>query len=86
MLCVSLIIAEIERRLGGQGLQSHVVDLALAIISIAVCAFYIHVALGPVYGTKGPWRVAKATLLAAAVGALFVGYRFAIFLITLYTA
>jgi hypothetical protein len=85
LLCVSLILLEIERRLGGQGLQSQAMDLALAVLNIIVCAFYIYAALGPVYGAKGPSRVAKAGVLAVAVGALFLGYRFAIFLITLYT-
>jgi len=85
LLCVSLLLAGVQQILGGDGLQSPTVDLALSIFNLTACAAYIYLALGPAYGSRGAQRIAKAALLALAVGAIFVGYRFAIFLITLFT-
>ena len=85
LLCVALLLAEAEFLLGGQGLYSPVVDLVLSLFNLAACGLYIYAALGPAYNATGAKRVIKAAVLAGAVGALFVGYRFAIFLITFYT-
>jgi hypothetical protein len=85
LLCISLLLAEADLLLGGQGLRSQIVDHVLAVFSIAACGIYIYAALGPAYGSSGAARVVKAAVLTSAVGALFLGYRFAIFLITLYT-
>jgi hypothetical protein len=85
LLCVALLLAEAEFLLGGQGLYSPVVDLVLSLFNLAACGLYIDAALGPAYNATGAKRVIKAAVLAGAVGALFVGYRFAIFLITFYT-
>ena len=85
LLCVSLTLAEAEFLLGGGGLRSPAVDLALTIFNLAVCAIYIYLALGPAYASGGAQRIAKAAVLALAIGAIFVAYRFAIFAITLLT-
>ena len=85
LLCGSLLMAEAQRQVGGRGLASPTVDLALSVFNLLACAVYIYLALGPAYGAKGLSRIAKAGVLAMAVGSLFVAYRFAIFLITLYT-
>jgi hypothetical protein len=42
-------------------------------------------AIGPVYGSRGALRVVQATVLATAVAAIELGYRFALLLITLHS-
>lgn len=84
-LCLALLLAESEHLAGGGGLQSPAVDLALSLFNLAVVAAYTYLAVGRAYGTRGVTRVAEAAIVTAAVGVLFVGYRFVIFLITLYT-
>jgi hypothetical protein len=85
LACVALLLAEGQHMLGGGGLRAPAVDLALSIFNLIACTAYIYLALGPVYQSSGVPRIAKAAALATAVGAIFVGYRFAIFAITLYT-
>lgn len=62
------------------------VDNVLSIANLVACAGYIYLASGPVYAVRGKLRAAQAFLLAVAVAAIVLGYRFALFLITLYTA
>jgi hypothetical protein len=50
-----------------------------------VCATYLYVATGTVYGARGALRIVKALTLALAVAGILLGYRFALFLFTLYT-
>jgi hypothetical protein len=84
LLSVSVLLAQLEMVLGGEGLRSGIVDTVLSIFNLIVCGGYIYLALQRVYSTSG-WRRVSATLfLTAAVGLLFVGYRFAIFLISFY--
>src|SRR4029078_2530563 len=85
LLCVSLTLAEAECLLGGGGLRSPTVDTVLTIFNLLVCAIYIYLAIGPVYASSGALRIAKTAVLALAVGAIFVAYRFVIFAITLWT-
>jgi hypothetical protein len=44
-----------------------------------------NVATGEVYGTAGAGRAVKVVALTAAVAAIVLGYRFVLFLVTLYT-
>jgi hypothetical protein len=85
LLSVSVLIAEVDALLGGGGLRSSAVDKSLSLLNVVVCGVYLYLATGKVYRTSG-WAKFFATLfLTAAVALLFVGYRFAIFLITFYT-
>jgi hypothetical protein len=85
LLCVSVLLAEVQRQLGGRGLGSSTVDLVLSVSNLLACGLYIYLALGPAYGATGFTRIIKTCLLTLAVGGLFVAYRFVIFIITLYT-
>jgi len=85
VFCVALLLARFSELVGFGGLDVPRVDNALSIANLAACAGYICLASGPVYGASGKLRAAKALLLALAVAAIVLGYRFALFLITLYT-
>ena len=85
LLCVSLLISAAERLMGGDGLGSPIVDLVLSLFNVGACSIYIYLAIRPAYCARGIPRLLKTTWLAAIVAVLFVGYRFAIFLITFYT-
>jgi hypothetical protein len=85
LLCLSLLLAEGERLLGGAGMSSPAVDLVLSLFNLGACAAYIYVAIGAVYGTRGAARIVKTGVLAISLAALFVAYRFGMFLLTLYT-
>lgn len=84
VFCIALLAAKLGALLGFGGLDTPRVDNVLSIANLAACMVYIYVAIGPVYGAAGASRVAKAAVLALAVGAIVLGYRFALFLITLY--
>ena len=53
-------------------------------LQLGAIAAYLYVAIGKVYGATGVIRAVKAATLAVAVGAVVLGYRFLIFLVTLY--
>jgi hypothetical protein len=70
--------------MGGPGLESARVDNVLTAINVVACTAYLYVATGAVYASTGAGRVLKAFALALAVGAIVLGYRFLVFLFTLY--
>jgi len=82
LLSVSVLLAQLDAMMGGDGLRSPIVDKILSIFNLAACGIYAFLSLPRVYRTSG-WRRLLATMfLTAAIGVLFVGYRFAIFLIS----
>jgi hypothetical protein len=85
VFCVSLAIVAANLLLGGAGLTSARMDNILTVINLAACGTYLYVAAGTVYGAKGVIRVGKVFALALAVAGILLGYRFALFLITLHT-
>jgi hypothetical protein len=84
VFCIALLLARLSELVGFGGLDVPRVDDVLSIANLAACAGYIYLASGPVYGASGKLRAPKAFLLALAVAAIVLGYRFALFLITLY--
>jgi hypothetical protein len=84
-LSAALLIPTIDLWLGGPGLASPALDDALAIGSLLMSAVYLYISAGRVYGGGGTARMFKAALLALAVGSIFLGYRFTLLLVTLYT-
>jgi hypothetical protein len=85
LFCLSLGLAEIQLLMGGDGLASPWVDRVLSVFNLAAIAAWLYVAVGAVYGARGVFRIASVAALTVTVAALVLGYRFAIFLITLYT-
>ncbi len=85
LFCVALLLARLSELLGFGGLDVPRVDNLLSVANLAACTVYIYFASGPVYGGSGRLRGVKAFLLALAVAAIVLGYRFVLFLITLYS-
>ena len=84
LFCVSLAIAAVDVLFGGAGLHSARMDNILSVMNLAACATYLYIATGTVYRASGAIRVIKVLALTLAVGSMVLGYRFVIFLITLY--
>jgi hypothetical protein len=85
LFCLALLAAALSEFLGFGDLQTAAVDNVLSVLNLAACALYIYLAIGPVYGSAGALRIAQTAVLAIAVAAIVIGYRFALFLITLAT-
>jgi hypothetical protein len=83
LFSAAVLAAYVHVLWGGEGLASARVDNALSVLNFGACAIYLFLAIGPVYGVAGAWRTIRALLLAVAAGAIVLGYRFVLFLITL---
>ena len=84
LFCVALAAAKASALLGFGGLAVPLVDDVLSVANLSACALYLYLAIGVVYGTTGALRLAKTIALALVAGAIVIGYRFALFFITLY--
>lgn len=84
LISAELLIPATDRWLGGAGLASPALDNGLAISSLLISATYLYFAAGRVYGS-GTTQMFKAVLLASAAAGIFLGYRFTLLLVTLYT-
>jgi hypothetical protein len=84
LFSLALAVAAIDVHSGGLGLSSPVVDKLLSIINLGVCGGYAFLAAGPVFGSRGVTRLVGAVGMALTAALITLGYRFAIFLITLY--
>jgi hypothetical protein len=85
LITAELLIPAIDLWLGGAGLASPVLDNGLAVLTLLVSAIYLFLAAERVYDDNGATRIFKAVLLALITGGIFLGYRFTLLLITLYT-
>lgn len=86
LFCLSLAVVEIDLLSGGRGLESPAIDTALSLFNLGACAIYLYLMLGTVYNLRPVPRVAASLLLAIVLATLVLGYRFTIFLVTLYTS
>ena len=84
LFCVALLAGKLSALLGWGGLDEPWVDNVLSVANLMACAAFLYVAIGRVYDATGGVRIAKAALLAMVVAAIALGYRFILFLITLY--
>jgi len=85
LFCVSLAVVAVDVLLGGAGLNSARIDRILSLINLTACATYLYIATGTVYRASGAIRAVKVLALAIAVAGILLGYRFVLFLFTLYT-
>ncbi|HRZ08943.1 MAG TPA: DUF3667 domain-containing protein [Gemmatimonadales bacterium] len=83
LFSLAIVAAGLQHWMGGGGLDSPRVDTVLSLINVTACAAYLFLAIGPAYGARGLVRVVQSGVAALAVGALVLGYRFILLLITL---
>lgn len=84
LFCLALVAARLSALIGFGGLDNPIVDDVLTVANLAACSAYLYLAIYPVYGITGVRRLATTALLALAVLAIVVGYRFLLFFVTLY--
>jgi hypothetical protein len=85
LFSAAVAIAGLEALAGGRGIHSPAVDIVLSTLNLAACILYLYFATGRVYPSSRAVRALKALGLGIIVAAIVVGYRFTIFVITLYT-
>ncbi len=85
LLCVADAIPALDARLREGGIWGRVLDNAMAAGLLLACAVYMYVASRKVYGAQSVARAAQVALLTVGVGAVVFGYRFGLFVLTLYT-
>jgi len=78
-------IPQLPVLVGGVRSTSQALDTVLSITLLVVCATYLYHAIGTVYGARRMPRALATALLTAGVAAIVLGYRFALFVFTLYT-
>ena len=83
VLCALLFAEGASAWLGGVGTSN--LDKPLFALLLAGSTVYLYLATGVAYEARGWTHGAKAVMLTLVVGAMISVYRFAIFLITLYT-
>ena len=85
LFCVAVLAIGALRLVGTGGLESRPIDMTVSVAILGACVAYLARATGVFYGARGARRALAVAVLTVAVGAIVLGYRFAVFLITLYT-
>jgi hypothetical protein len=85
LFCVSLAVSAVDVLFGGAGLKSARLDNFLSIVNFGAAAIYLFIATGVVYGARRALRLVRVLVLTAGAAAILLGYRFLLFLITLYS-
>jgi uncharacterized protein DUF3667 len=85
LLSAGTIVPAVPQLWGATRSESDWLDHALSISLVAACAVYLYVAVGAVYGERGVSRMLKCAALTIGATAIFLGYRFVLLLITLYS-
>lgn len=85
LFCVALAVTGADVALGGAGLASETFDHVLSLVDVGICAAYLYFAAAKVYGARGAAQVLQVSLLVLAAAGIVLGYRFVLFLLTLYT-
>jgi hypothetical protein len=85
LFCVSLAAVGSSMLFGGPGLESQTFDRVLSVLEVVVCAIYLYIAVGSVYGARGTFRILKVAVLVFAVCAIFLAYRVALMFLAFFT-
>ncbi len=85
LLAVPVVAMEISVLLGGPAVPTILADQAMSVALLLSCAVYLYVANGPVFEARDAMRVFQAAILAIAVAAFFLAYRFLPMPITFHT-
>jgi len=84
---LSLVICGVDLLLlGGLGSRTNSLDTVLTVLNLSACAVYLYLAIGRFYGARGWSRALQSSGLALAAVTIAIGYRFALFCLTLYSA
>lgn len=86
LFCVGTVLPTVGALAGWSRATSETVDATFSIILLGACALYLYFAAGVVYGGGRTARALKSAALAVGAAAIVLGYRFALLLLTLYTA
>jgi hypothetical protein len=86
LFTAAVMVAAVDVRLGGAGLESGTVDKIVSVINLSAWFAYLFAATRLVYGAKGAPRLIRSAVLAVAVAVIAMGYRFALFVLALYIA
>jgi hypothetical protein len=86
LFCAGTALPAVGMVFGGTRSKSDVVDAILSVTLLTACGIYLFVAIGTVYGWRGPARVMAAIGLTAGAAAIVLAYRLGLMLLTLYTA
>jgi len=84
-MCVATVIEASYGWMGSLGFTYDALDRFLSISLLTASALYLYFAIGAVYASRGIARIAATLVLTVFVGAIVLAYRFALFLITLYS-
>lgn len=84
VFCVALAAGKLSQLLGFGGIEAPVVDKVISIALGLLAGVYLARAIGTAYGTSGVRRAVQAVALVVTIAVLVLGYRFALFFITLY--
>ena len=85
LFCAPLAMLAVDVVLGGDGVLSPRADDVWSLVLLAGWAAYLYCATGAVYEARGVARIAQTFILTAAAVGIHLLYRFALFLITLYS-
>lgn len=85
LFCVALAIAALSRTVAGRGLSDPGIDTAISLALVLISGIYFYYSIPRVYAVDGKWRILSAVTLAVAAASIAIGYRFVVFLVTLYT-
>ena len=86
LFCIGTAVPAGGLLAGGERSPSQVLDDVISIGLLTACGVYLYFATGAVYGGGRAARAFKSAALAVGAAAIVLGYRFALLLITLYTA
>jgi hypothetical protein len=84
LLCALLALLIVSTWFGSSGIPSGPLDKALFALQLGVSGVYLYFAAGTAYGLQGVRRVASTVALVFAAACVVLGYRFFVFLVTLY--
>jgi hypothetical protein len=85
LLSVADVIPALNARFTGQEAMWRVLDNVMAVLCLLACAVYMYIATKKIYDAGGATRVAHVAVMTIGVGTIVLGYRFALFLLTIYT-
>jgi hypothetical protein len=85
LFCIATSLLALNAATGSVAFSTRHFDAAISLTLLVVCAIYLYIATGVVYGGSAAVRALKAGMLTVGVAVIVLGYRFALLIVTLYT-